>query len=163
MKVKKRKKSVRMRGKGTHGWGARKKHMGSGHRGGFGMAGTGKRADQKSSYVIKKYGKYFGKQGFTSKSTKKKINKVMNLDYIEKNLESLKKKFAKKDETLDLSDYKILGRGDIKSKVTIKVKAISESAKQAIEKIGGKVILNMPVQEKKEVLKKESNAEEKTA
>ena len=74
MKIKKRKKSSRMHGKkmGTHGWGARKKHKKSGHKGGKGMSGSGKRADHKKSLVIKLYGhKYFGKQGITSKGTKK--------------------------------------------------------------------------------------------
>ena len=37
MKIKKKKKAVRMRGTATHGWGFRKKHKGSGHRGGVGM------------------------------------------------------------------------------------------------------------------------------
>ena len=54
MKTKKRKKSSRMHGRkaGTHGWGARKKHKKSGHRGGKGMAGTGKRADQKKTLIL---------------------------------------------------------------------------------------------------------------
>ena len=55
MKLKKTKKAKGLRGSKTHGWGAKKKHMGSGHRGGFGMAGTGKRADQKKTLMIKKY------------------------------------------------------------------------------------------------------------
>jgi len=68
MKIKKRKKSLRMHGHGmgTHGGGARKKRKGSGHRGGKGMAGTGKRADHKKTLITKLYGnKYFGKQGVT--------------------------------------------------------------------------------------------------
>ena len=51
MKIKKGKKSVKMRGKkmGSHGGGARKKRKGSGHRGGKGMSGSGKRSDQKKN------------------------------------------------------------------------------------------------------------------
>ena len=51
----KRKKVSRMhgRGMGTHGWGARKKHKKSGHRGGTGMSGTGKRADNKKTLITK--------------------------------------------------------------------------------------------------------------
>jgi len=134
----KQKKSKRKRGTGTHGYGARKKHMGSGHRGGFGMAGTGKRGDQKKSLILKKYKKYFGKQGITSKSTKKRPNKVMNIIDIEKKLNDLKKD---KQGAIDLSEYKILGSGDIKTRLNIKAKAISKSAKEKIEKVGGKVIL----------------------
>jgi large subunit ribosomal protein L15 len=63
-KIKKKKKSKNFRGNTTHGHGARKKWKGSGHHGGVGMAGTGKRADQKKSLVIKLFGNnYFGKQG----------------------------------------------------------------------------------------------------
>lgn len=165
MKLKKIKKSKTMRGKGmgTHGWGARKKHMGSGHRGGFGMSGTGKKADQKKSLVIKEYDQYFGKQGVTSRSTRKKINNVMNLEYLEKNLEKLKKDFSDKQGILNLKDYKILGRGELKTKITIKAKSISVKAKQAIEKVGGKVILpEVKKEEKKEVpAAEETKAEQK--
>ena len=83
-KTHKTKKSKRQRGNTTYGHGARKKWMGSGHHGGVGMAGTGKRADHKKSLIIKLYGNnYFGKQGITSRSTEKKVNKVMNLKYIQ--------------------------------------------------------------------------------
>ena len=37
---------------------------------------------------------------------------------------------------------KILGTGDLKSKVTVKVDAISEAARKKIEKVGGSVILS---------------------
>ena len=61
-KTKKTKKSMKWRGDTTYGHGARKKWKGSGHHGGCGMAGTGKRADHKKSLVIKLYGNnYFGK------------------------------------------------------------------------------------------------------
>jgi large subunit ribosomal protein L15 len=98
MRLKKRKKSTRMHGHGmgTHGGGARKKRKGSGHRGGIGMAGSGKRADQKKTLVLKLYGNnYFGKQGITSRASAKRINKVMNLEDIQKNLDSLMKKYGK--------------------------------------------------------------------
>ncbi len=81
MKVKKRKKVSRMRGRGmgTHGRGARKKGKGKGHKGGKGMAGSGKRADHKKTLITKLYGKrYFGKQGITSKRTKKKKENKIN-------------------------------------------------------------------------------------
>ena len=48
---------------GTHGTGARKKAKGTGHRGGKGMSGSGKRADHKKTLITKLYGhKYFGKR-----------------------------------------------------------------------------------------------------
>src|SRR3989344_1268169 len=95
-KTKKRRKSGRQRGNTTYGHGARKKWKGSGHHGGIGMAGSGKRADQKKSLIIKLYGnEYFGKQGITSRATAKKINLVMNLKQIQSNLDSLMKKYGK--------------------------------------------------------------------
>lgn len=149
MKLKKRKKGSRMNGHGmgTHGHGSRKKWLGSGHRGGKGMAGTGKRADHNKTRVLALYGTdYFGKQGMTSKGTKKKKVKFMNLDFIERNYDSLLKKFGKKD-ILELDGYKILGDGDILRKVQIKAKSASKSAVEKIKKAGGKIELTSSSEE----------------
>jgi len=150
-KTKKRKKASRMhgRGQGTHGWGARKKHKKSGHRGGKGMAGTGKRADQKKTLVTKLYGhNYFGKQGITSKKTKKDGRLRINLEDIELNIESLiKKDVAKKTEKgieIDLSNYKILDASkeySLKNKLIIKAKETSSSASEKVKKAGGEILL----------------------
>jgi len=159
MKTKKRTKSSRMHGKGmgTHGWGARKKHKKSGHKGGKGMSGSGKRSDQKKTLVIKLYGhKYFGKQGITSKGTKKDKRDRINLQTIELNLETyIKKGLAKKKDNgfeIDLSSYKILGTGEVlqggvKNKLIIKAKEASKSAIEKVGKKGGEIIL--PKKEKK--------------
>lgn len=150
MKLKKKRKAKRMRGHGmgSHGWGARKKHMGSGHRGGFGMAGTGKMAGQKKTYITKLHGMgYFGRSGFTSRKTEKKNNPVINVGDFEKEFEKLKKKFGQKDGILNMKDYKILGEGDIKIKITVKAKAASASAKEKIEKAGGKLMLQAQSEE----------------
>ena len=152
MKIKKRKKSSRMHGKGmgTHGWGARKKHKKSGHRGGKGMAGTGKRADQKKTLVTKLYkGKYFGKQGITSKGTKKDKRDRINLQTIEQNIKTyVKKRIAKKISggfEIELKNYKILGSSKeymVKNKLIIKSKEASQTAINKIEKLGGQVFLS---------------------
>ncbi len=145
MKIKKKKKSTRMRGSNTHGHGAMLR--GSGHRGGVGMAGSGKRADQKKTLIIKKYGKkYFGKAGITSKKTQKRKIQTINLREIQNNLSSLTKKYGKKD-LLDLKDYKILGEGELKEKLIIRAKAFTKSVKEKIEKTGGKIMT--PISEKK--------------
>jgi len=141
LKIKKKKKSVRQRGQTTYGHGARKKWKGSGHHGGVGMAGTGKRADHKKTLINKLYGNsYFGKQGVTSRGTSKKKYKEINLRDIERNFDSLMKKHGK-DNVLVLEKYRILGEGDLKSKVRIKALGFSESAKDKIEKNGGEAIL----------------------
>jgi len=153
MKLKKRKKASRMhgRGMGSHGWGARKKHLGSGHRGGVGMSGSGKKAGQKITMLKKLYGnEYFGKQGVTSRSTEKRKNKIMNLDYISINFESLKKKFGNKEGALNLEGYKILSDGEMKVKAVIKADSASKSAVEKIEKAGGKIILAEKSETKKE-------------
>lgn len=146
MITKKRKKSSRMHGKGmgTHGGGARKKRKGSGHRGGKGMAGTGKRADHKKTLVTKLYGnKYFGKQGITSKGTKRDKTKKINLQDIIINLEKYGKK-TKKGFEINLKNYKILGSSKIlpKEKLIIHAGDASKSAINKVKKSGGDIILN---------------------
>jgi large subunit ribosomal protein L15 len=161
-KTKKTKKSKGQRGT-NHYHGARKKWKGSGHHGGVGMAGTGKRADTKRSLVIKLYGhKYFGKQGETSKSTERKKTDAINLGDIQKNLDSLIKKHGKGKE-LDLRNYKILGDGELNEGLKIKAKSFSESAKKKIEKAGGEIIIfkNEEKTSDRKILKKEKIKEKK--
>ncbi|MDD5192309.1 MAG: uL15 family ribosomal protein [Candidatus Nanoarchaeia archaeon] len=140
-KTKKRKKAGRFRGRNSHGHGSRKKWRSSGEQGGFGMAGTGKRADHKKSLVIKLYGNnYFGKQGITSRGTAKDKSKFMNLRDIEKKYE--------KGE-VNLKEYKILGDGEITKALTIKARGFTKSAKEKIEKAGGKTILTKTYEDRK--------------
>lgn len=155
-KTHKRKKVSRMHGRnmGSHGWGARKKHKKSGHRGGTGMAGSGKRGDQKTTLITKLYGhKYFGKQGITSKKTQRDIRQRINLEQIEKNLEKYGKKSAKGWE-IKLEKYKILGKGEIKNKLIINAKEASKSAIEKVKKAGGEIIFPG------EKYKKEKNSKE---
>jgi len=151
MKVKKRKKSTRMHGRkmGTHGWGARKKHKKSGHRGGSGLSGTGKRNDQRKTLMTKLYGgKYFGKQGITSKGTKKDKRDRIHLKDIEERIETfIKKGIVKKSSDgfeINLSKYKILdhsGKYELKNKLIIKALEASDSAVKKVEKKGGEIKL----------------------
>jgi len=148
-KTHKRKKSSRMHGRkmGTHGWGARKKHKKSGHRGGTGMSGTGKRSDQIKTLILKKYGhKYFGKQGVTSRKTQRDIRQRINLQQIENNLEKYGKKSGDKWE-INLSKYKILGTGEVKNKLVIKALEASKSAVEKVKNAGGEIIL--PIKKEK--------------
>ena len=104
MKTHKRPKTSRLRGSKTAGWGFRQKHKGHGNKGGFGMAGTGKRGDHKKVPVKKgdKKNRYFGKQGITSKGTERKRVNTMNLSMIKENL------FTKDNVKIELKKYKIL-------------------------------------------------------
>ncbi len=157
IKTHRKRKTQKYRGKraGTYGWGARKKHKKSGHRGGKGMAGTGKRADQKKTLVTKLYGnKYFGKQGITSRKTRKDKSLRINLANIEMNLDNfIKKGIAKKTNEgfeINLDSYKILGDGEIKNKLFIKARSASENTQEKIKKSGGEIILKQNPAENKE-------------
>lgn len=151
MKIKKRKRSSRMKGRGmgTHGRGSRKKAKKSGHHGGPGMAGSGKRADHKKSLVINLYGNnYFGKQGITSRGTKRDMRKRINLRDVELNLESyVKKGLAKKSGDkyeINLGKYKILGGSKNykpKKKMMIKAMEASETAMELVKSAGGEIVL----------------------
>jgi len=165
IKTHKRKKKTRYHGKGmgTSGSGARKKNRKSGMRGGKGMSGSGKRADQKKTLIIKLYGnKYFGKQGITSRGTKRDVRKRINLQQIESNLEKYGKKVGDKFE-INLKNYKILGEGEVKNNLIIKAKEASKSAIEKVKKAGGEI--HIPIKKvfkkiEKKVIKKEGKSEE---
>ena len=137
MPVNKRKKNTRMRARTTHGYGSMKKNRGAGNRGGRGLAGTGKRADQKKPTILKLYGlSYFGKSGFKNQRRIGKKNKILNLNKI----------YLDKKEgdfyIVDASKYdKILGKGELKEKVKITCKSFSKLALEKIEKSGGEAII----------------------
>ncbi len=143
MRLVKKKKSKKMigRGMGTHGSGARKNKRKSGNKGGTGLSGTGKRADHKKTLMQKLYGnKYFGKQGITSRGTKRDTRKRINLGQIQLDIAKYGKKKADSFE-VSLPDYKILGSGELKDKLVITCKEASASAIKKVEDLGGTVIL----------------------
>jgi len=164
MRMKKRSKRSRIRGTRLCGF-AEKKHKGSGNRGGIGMSGSGKRGDQKKSWVIKYRFPYFGKIGFTKKGNSEKVTiSVINLQDISKNLDNFvkygKAKKGKDGYELNLESYKILGKGDLNEKMIIRALAFSESAKAKIEKAGGEAIVTKS-EEKAEAV--ETKKEDKPA
>ena len=146
--AKKRRKSSRFRGSQTHKRGHRKRTRGSGNRGGYGMAGTGKRGDQKKTFVIKLTGgnNYFGKDKALRRGSVPRKLEVININDINKKLDSfVKKGIAKQSKDsydINLKGYKILGEGDAKAKLMIKASAASKSALDKIKKAGGDIILN---------------------
>lgn len=141
----KRKKATRYRGSQTHGGGSKKKRRGAGNRGGRGMAGSGKRADQKKPTILKLYGNsYFGKKGFDSKS--KRNIKTINIQTIEdKMYRWLKEGTAKKEDNhikLNLKELgynKLLSKGKLKNKLDIEVEYASKNVIEKIQKSGGKI------------------------
>lgn len=118
---------------GTHGGGARKKRKGSGHRGGKGMSGSGKRADHKKTLITKLYGHgYFGKKGVTSRRTKRDTRQRINVGDIQNKY---------KAGELNLSEHKVLGKGEVKDKFIITAKEASKSAIEKVKKAGGEIII----------------------
>jgi large subunit ribosomal protein L15 len=141
MKTHKRRKSSRQHGRhmGTHGTGARKNNRESGNRGGIGMSGTGKRADHKKTLITKLFGHgYFGKQGITSKKTEKDKRLRIGLAQIQSGLEKYGKKTPKGWE-INLSNYKILGKVEVKEKLFIKALEASKGAIESVKKAGGEI------------------------
>lgn len=141
---KKRNKSSRYRGTHTHGRGFKKKGRGSGHRGGFGMAGTGKRGDAKKTMVLNLYGgDYFGKDTAQRRKVTPKP-KVITLAFINQNISSLVKNEkaveSKGAYELNLEGYKVIGNDDVRYKLKVNATAASKSAIEKIKKAGGEVI-----------------------
>ena len=129
VKTRKRKKSTKYRGSHTHGRGGKKKARGSGHRGGFVMAGTGKRGDQKKTKILKKnLKKYFGKRKTKMNFSGKKL-KTLNLERISDKIK----------DNADYSNYKIVGVLKSNLKLNITAGAASQSAMKSVEKHGGKI------------------------
>lgn len=142
----KQKKNVRQRGSNNHGWGAKKKHRGKGHRGGKGMAGTGKRADQKKPSIWKDHD-YFGKLGFHS--LKPKLAAV-NTAYLEDRAQSLvaegKAKAAGGVIEIDLKALgfdKLVSKGIVTKKFKLTVDYASSKAIEKIKKAGGDVVVSV--------------------
>lgn len=141
------------RGSKTHGGGAMKKRRGAGHRGGRGMAGSGKRADQKKPSILAEYGnKYFGKHGFKRPFAKKV--KVINLSSINSRIDSMVRKGLAKFGSgtyiieLDKLGYdKLLGSGNVTKKFKIKVNHASSKAIERVKAAGGEVELLQPEEE----------------
>ncbi|NCN38942.1 MAG: 50S ribosomal protein L15 [Candidatus Aenigmarchaeota archaeon CG_4_10_14_0_8_um_filter_37_24] len=144
MVVKRTKKILKKRGHRTVGYGAGKKHRGSGSRGGVGMAGLHK---HKRMRALKYMPDHFGKRGFKRPQKMIKIQKIINIKQLDPQIDKLlkEKKIQKEKDTFivkldDLGYDKLLGTGKLNHKLIIEAKAFSESAIKKIEESGGKTI-----------------------
>ena len=138
--MKKRSKNTRHRGSHTHSRGAKKKARGKGHRGGIGMAGTGKKADQKKATALSQK-KYFGTTIALRRPIKKKLMSI--------NLGDIK-------EGKDYSKYKILSSGEPAKGLKVVAGAASAKAIEKIKAAGGSIELPEP-----KVKKESDSAEDK--
>jgi large subunit ribosomal protein L15 len=134
MKTKKRRKSSRMPGSHTNGRGFKKKARGSGHRGGVGMAGSGKRGDQKKTLVLNLYGgDYFGKDRALRRPKRIKLKSI--------NVGEIQQRLKKDEKSINLKGYKILGEGELTAAIKITASAASKSAIDKIKKAGAEIII----------------------
>ncbi len=141
----KKRKSVRMRGSKTHGWGAMKKHRGSGHQGGVGNAGSGKRGDAKKPTFLKEK-RIFGRHGFIVPN-KKHINAINIVDLERKREDLLKRNMISEEKGFIIIDLKKLGYNkllatgfpQIKFKITAEY--ASANAVKKVQDAGGEVVV----------------------
>jgi large subunit ribosomal protein L15 len=147
MVVRRKKKSRKMRGGTSHGWGFSKRHRGKGSRGGHGHAGVGKRGAQKETYYLSLGIAPIGTHGIRVKP-RIIVSKLaeINLKEIEENLNKwLSQKLIEKSadaytiDLLKLGYAKLLSDGHIKHKLNVKCKSCSAKAKQKVEAAGGTV------------------------
>ncbi len=160
MAFKRRRKTTRFRGSHTHGRGFKKKARGSGHRGGFGMAGTGKRGDAKKTMILNLFGNdYFGKDKTLRRGTVEAKAPVINLAQVREQLDPLvkegKAKESKGGYEINLEEYKILGALEGKEKLFIKAKSASEGAINSVKAAGGEITVKRPSSLAKKVPVKE--------
>ena len=116
----------------THGRG-KKGGRGAGLRGGRGNAGLIK---HKYMHMIKYMPDHFGKHGFKRPQGILKEDKIINVGELEEKFPG-KKEIDLEKEGFD----KLLGSGNLKSKMKIKVNSASEKAIEKIKEKGGEVIL----------------------
>ncbi len=144
MVVNKVKKVGKYRGSHTHGGGSKKKRRGAGNRGGRGMAGTGKRGDQKKPSIWKNK-KYFGGHGFKFHGLKDEM-RAINVSKLCEHLEFLAKEklvdFANNVYKVDLKKLgynKLLGTGKVSEKIEVSTPYASKKAIEKVAAAGGKV------------------------
>lgn len=143
MVVRRRKKSRKLRGNRSHGYGRIGQHRKSGSRGGFGAAGMHK---HKWSWVVKYAPNYFGKRGFTRAPQIVLGIKEINVGVLDEVAEKLVKEGLAKVENeyitinvLDLGFNKVTGKGRVTKKLKVITRLITESARKKIENVGGMV------------------------
>ncbi|PZW01625.1 50S ribosomal protein L15 [Metamycoplasma auris] len=135
--------------KATAGARKEKTRVGRGHAAGKGkQAGRGQSGQTKRSTV--RLGFEGGQLPLFRRIPKRGFNNVNHIEYQVVNLSALEAKFANDDvvsyETLAAKNLikgnlpvKILGNGTLSKKLTVTIPTLSLKAKEAIEKVGGKI------------------------
>ncbi len=97
----------------------------------------------KWSYVIRYFPNYFGKRGFTSpKSLRQKV-RIINVGKLEEIAANIPEAKEKENVFVDLDSLgytKLLGTGEIRKPLTVKVAFCSKSASEKVKAAGGEIL-----------------------
>ncbi|NOZ81236.1 MAG: 50S ribosomal protein L15 [DPANN group archaeon] len=143
MTAKREKKTKKMRGTMSHGYGHKKKHRGAGSRGGRGMAGTGKRADVKKPSINPKT--YFGKRGFTSKKFKHPVRAITIFTVLQKLHQWASQGKVQEKQGVSIVNLEALGfnrllaKGKVTRKLHITVSSATPGAIERVNAAGGEI------------------------
>lgn len=120
----------------TWGAGNTKNRRGRGSRGGRGYAGSHK---HRWTWILKYEPDHFGRAGFVNRNASEELETINVSDI---NSRALGGKLQKEGSMLAV-DFKgkVLGAGSLTMPVLVRAQSFSESAKQKIEKAGGKAEL----------------------
>ncbi len=153
MVVRFRRKVVKRRGSRTYGYGSSKKHRGKGSKGGKGLAGSGKKGQQKKIMLMLK-GYAIGKRGFKTPLSKygKDITLTTRefLENISKMIEIYDSEVNEKDKFVKIKldknvrvvyqrSFEGLNRNYKGYDIEVDVHYITEKAKNYLEDVGIKV------------------------
>lgn len=126
-----------MRGSRTHGYGRIGQHRDAGSRGHRKVG----RHKHLWSYVTAHEPDYFGKHGFTSIQSTKRMENTLNIKQLnEIAAETAAGKGTPHLNLTSLGYTKLLGTGKIAKPLTVTVAACSKTAEEKIKKAGGKVV-----------------------
>ena len=131
MVVRKEKGTRKKRGSKWYGWGSKKKHRGSGSRGGHGFAGS---LGHNRIWVQQNYPDHIGKDGFARPQKAIKEVRIINVCDLER---------LAKGNTVNLTEMgygKLLAKGKVTKALKVTVASCTPSAKGKIEKAGGAVM-----------------------
>ena len=131
------------RGSRTHGYGAHDRHRGRGSRH-YRRAGRHKHL---WSYVVKYEPDYFGKHGFKSPRSKFLSIRTINVGQLDELVEALEAKGLLEERDgmpyvdLEALGYaKLLGRGQLRRPVLVRVREFTEAAERKVLEAGGKIL-----------------------
>ncbi|MEK6886553.1 MAG: uL15 family ribosomal protein [Nanoarchaeota archaeon] len=135
----KRRKTTRMRGSHTHGWGDKKKRRNYGHAGGKGLAGRYTGSKKPSAWAMGRKHNI----GFSPKNPSEgKALNIQDLNIMIENGKIQKKGSSYEANLTSLGYTKLLSKGKPKYSITIIINSATEKAVQKVSAAGGNVVLN---------------------